>query len=246
MINSIACTIPRPTGGILDDFEEEDDQRGYEDEPEARLWAYLDRLVRETDARIAAGRPRHTVGLTEFRFVMRARILADSEARAAELLDGARSEAASITEAATTEQARVLADAAADADRVRTEAATTAAVDADQVLADADAKAKQLLADARAEADSVTATASGEADQVLADAKVAERLRGPDWNEEGGPDRTVITLTDLERTALDRLRTANEPLNRTNIAKAVRAEGGSIATDRAGQIAVALKQHTVR
>ena len=61
-----------------------------------------------------------------------------------------------------------------------------------------------------------------------------------------GPDRTVITLTDLERTALDRLRTANEPLNRNNIAKAVRTEGGSIATDRAGQIAVALKQHTVR
>ncbi|MFE6023814.1 hypothetical protein ACFQ6O_46535 [Streptomyces sp. NPDC056441] len=69
---------------------------------------------------------------------------------------------------------------------------------------------------------------------------------GPDRKEEGGPDRTVITLTDLERTALDRLRTANEPLNRTNIAKAVRTEGGSIATDRAGQIAVALKQHTVR
>ncbi|MFB1044413.1 hypothetical protein [Streptomyces chrestomyceticus] len=69
---------------------------------------------------------------------------------------------------------------------------------------------------------------------------------GPDLKKEGGPDRTVITLTDLERTALDRLRTANEPLNRTNIAKAVRTEGGSIATDRAGQIAVALKQHTVR
>ncbi|WP_236669487.1 hypothetical protein [Streptomyces antimycoticus] len=70
MINSIACTIPRPTGGILDDFEEEDDQRGYEDEPEARLWAYLDRLVREADARIAAGRPRHTVGLTSGRLVI--------------------------------------------------------------------------------------------------------------------------------------------------------------------------------
>ncbi|MFB6790239.1 hypothetical protein ACFCWT_26655 [Streptomyces olivaceus] len=64
--------------------------------------------------------------------------------------------------------------------------------------------------------------------------------------EDGGPDRTVITLTDLERTALDRLRTEGEPLNRTNIAKAVRTGGGSIATDRAGQIAVALKQHTVR
>ncbi|WP_328698518.1 hypothetical protein [Streptomyces sp. NBC_00342] len=69
---------------------------------------------------------------------------------------------------------------------------------------------------------------------------------GPDRGEDGGPDLTVITLTDRERTALDRLRTANEALNRTNIAKAVRTEGGSIATDRAGQIAVALKQRTVR
>ncbi|WP_329595899.1 hypothetical protein OG195_44845 (plasmid) [Streptomyces sp. NBC_01362] len=79
-----------------------------------------------------------------------------------------------------------------------------------------------------------------------ADQEALDSASGPDRNEEGGPDRTVITLTDLERTALDRLRTANEPLNRTNIAKAVRTEGGSIATDRAGQIAVALKQHTVR
>ncbi|MFD3880392.1 hypothetical protein [Streptomyces microflavus] len=69
---------------------------------------------------------------------------------------------------------------------------------------------------------------------------------GPDRTGQGGPDRTVIELTDRERTALDRLRTANEPLNRTNIANAVRTEGGTIATDRAGQIAVALKQHTVR
>ncbi|MFB6429107.1 hypothetical protein ACFCXC_23845 [Streptomyces microflavus] len=68
---------------------------------------------------------------------------------------------------------------------------------------------------------------------------------GPDRTNSAGPDRTVIELTDLERTALDRLRTANEPLNRTNIANAVRADGGTIATDRAGQIAVALKQHTV-
>ncbi|PJN36612.1 hypothetical protein CG747_32255 [Streptomyces sp. CB02959] len=70
---------------------------------------------------------------------------------------------------------------------------------------------------------------------------------GPASNREtnSGPDRTVITLTDLERTALDRLRSEDRPLNRTNIAAAVRSEGGSIATDRAGQIAVALKQHTV-
>lgn len=79
-----------------------------------------------------------------------------------------------------------------------------------------------------------------------ADETATEDATGPDRNGEGGPDRTVITLTDLERTALDRLRTANEPLNRNNIARAVRTEGGSIATDRAGQIAVALKQHTVR
>ncbi|MFE1785009.1 hypothetical protein ACFW9F_21145, partial [Streptomyces sp. NPDC059506] len=79
-----------------------------------------------------------------------------------------------------------------------------------------------------------------------ADQKAPEGVSGPDRGEDGAPDRTVITLTDLERTALDRLRTEGEPLNRTNIAKAVRAEGGSIATDRAGQIAVALKQHTVR
>ncbi|MER6241509.1 hypothetical protein ABT185_36715 [Streptomyces clavifer] len=76
--------------------------------------------------------------------------------------------------------------------------------------------------------------------------RVPAGTSGPDREEAGGPDRTVITLTDLERTALDRLQTANEPLNRTNIAKAVRTEGGSIATDRAGQIAVAIKQHTVR
>lgn len=69
MITSIACTIPRPTGGILDEFEEDDDRRGYEDEPEARLRVYLDRLVREGDARIAAGRPRRTVGLASGRLV---------------------------------------------------------------------------------------------------------------------------------------------------------------------------------
>ncbi|MFI8343959.1 hypothetical protein ACIF8W_28360 [Streptomyces sp. NPDC085639] len=79
-----------------------------------------------------------------------------------------------------------------------------------------------------------------------ADHEAPEGVSGPDRGEDGGPDLTVITLTDLERTALDRLRTANEPLNRTNIAKAVRTEGGTIATDRAGQIAVALKQHTGR
>lgn len=79
-----------------------------------------------------------------------------------------------------------------------------------------------------------------------ADREAPEGVCGPERGEDGGPDLTVITLTDLERTALDRLRSANEPLNRTNVAKAVRTEGGSIATDRAGQIAVALKQHTVR
>ncbi|MFE9481207.1 hypothetical protein ACFYNM_21700 [Streptomyces spororaveus] len=92
-------------------------------------------------------------------------------------------------------------------------------------------------------------TASGpqDADRTgPAHQEAPDSASGPNRTEEGGPDCTVITLTDLERTALDRLRTANEPLNRTNIAKAVRTEGGAIATDRAGQIAVALKQHTVR
>ncbi|MGW1656607.1 hypothetical protein [Streptomyces atratus] len=68
----------------------------------------------------------------------------------------------------------------------------------------------------------------------------------PDRETDSGPDRTAITLTDLERTALDRLRTEERALNRSNIANAVRTEGGSIATDRAGQIAVALKQNAVR
>ncbi|MFE3556941.1 hypothetical protein ACFXKW_19035 [Streptomyces sp. NPDC059193] len=102
-----------------------------------------------------------------------ARILADGQVLAAELLDGALTEAASITEAASAEQSRLLAAAATDADRVRTEAATTAAADADQVRAAAEATAEQLLADARTEAATVTATAAGEADQVLADANAA-------------------------------------------------------------------------
>ncbi|MGF0167564.1 hypothetical protein ACQRET_26625 [Streptomyces koyangensis] len=100
-----------------------------------------------------------------------ARILADGQALADELLDSARTEAASITEAATAEQSRLLAAAATDADQARTEAATTAAADADQVRAAAEATAEQLLADARTEAGTVTATAAGEAEQVLADAK---------------------------------------------------------------------------
>ncbi|MFE5669084.1 DUF2637 domain-containing protein [Streptomyces niveus] len=102
-----------------------------------------------------------------------ARILADGELRAIELLDGARTEAFSITEAATADQARILDAAQADADQVRTNAATTAAADADQVRADAEATAQQLLVDARLEADTVTKTATGEAEQVLADAKAA-------------------------------------------------------------------------
>lgn len=57
--------------------------------------------------------------------------------------------------------------------------------------------------------------------------------------------RTPLNLTDLERRAVDRIRSEGQPLKRSNIAAAVRAEGGSIATDRAGQIAVALKQHAV-
>ncbi|MBB1260394.1 hypothetical protein [Streptomyces alkaliterrae] len=79
-----------------------------------------------------------------------------------------------------------------------------------------------------------------------ADQKAPDRVSSPDRAATDGPDCTVITLTDLERTALDRLRTEGEPLNRTNIAKAVRTAGGTIGTDRAGKISVALKQHAVR
>ena len=100
-----------------------------------------------------------------------ARILADGEVRAGELLAGARTEAASITEAATAERARILAGAEKDADQVRADATTTAAADTDQMRADAEATAEQLLADARREADTLTTTATGEAHQVLADAR---------------------------------------------------------------------------
>ncbi|WP_327388900.1 DUF2637 domain-containing protein [Streptomyces sp. NBC_01207] len=97
-----------------------------------------------------------------------ARILADGQVRADELLEGARTEAASFTEAVNAEQAQILADAVKEADRVR-----TAAADADQVRATADAAAEQLLADARRQAVTVAVTAAGEAEKVLADAKAA-------------------------------------------------------------------------
>ncbi|WP_424864075.1 DUF2637 domain-containing protein [Streptomyces sp. MMS24-I29] len=125
-----------------------------------------------------------------------ARILADGEQRATELLDGARSEAASITEAATTEQARVLADAAADADRVRAQAATTATGEADQILADAEAKAKQLLADARRQAEELTTTAASQVDEAQAEAAQAAAKALTDAETK----RTEL-LTAAERTA---------------------------------------------
>ncbi|MFC9622058.1 DUF2637 domain-containing protein [Streptomyces sp. NPDC056930] len=100
-----------------------------------------------------------------------ARILADGQVLADELMEGARTEAASFAEAVSAEQAQIIADAMKEADRVRTEAATTAAADADQVRAAANAAAEQLLADARRQADIVAATAAGEAEKVLADAK---------------------------------------------------------------------------
>ncbi|MFJ4972747.1 DUF2637 domain-containing protein [Streptomyces sp. NPDC088755] len=100
-----------------------------------------------------------------------ARILANGQVLATELLDGARTEAASVIEAANAEQSRLLAAAETDADQVRTEAATTAAADADQVRAAAETAAEQLLADARRQADTVAVTAAGEAEKVLADAK---------------------------------------------------------------------------
>ncbi|MFC0602262.1 hypothetical protein [Streptomyces palmae] len=49
--------MTRPTNGVIDDIEREDDQRGYETEPEAALGDLLRRLVREGDAKAArAGR----------------------------------------------------------------------------------------------------------------------------------------------------------------------------------------------
>ena len=68
----------------------------------------------------------------------------------------------------------------------------------------------------------------------------------PDRDEGERRAQKLISLTNLEWAALDRLRSADRPLSRANIAQAVRDGGGTIATDRAGQIAVALKQHTVR
>ncbi|MBB1252569.1 hypothetical protein H3146_04155 [Streptomyces sp. OF3] len=48
-------TLPPPRAGFLEDMEEEDNGRGFEDEPESRrLGTYLHRLVREGDARAAA------------------------------------------------------------------------------------------------------------------------------------------------------------------------------------------------
>ncbi|WP_411119928.1 DUF2637 domain-containing protein [Streptomyces sp. 058-1L] len=113
-----------------------------------------------------------------------ARILADGQVLATELLDGAHTEAASITEAASAEKSRLLAAAVTDADRVRAEAATTAAADADQVraaaetaaekvLADARATVEQLLADARRHAQEVTSTAAAQAEQVSTEAAQA-------------------------------------------------------------------------
>ncbi|MFI0596574.1 DUF2637 domain-containing protein [Streptomyces griseus] len=100
-----------------------------------------------------------------------ARILADGQVRADELMEGARAEAAAFTEAVNAEQAQIIADEMKEADRVRTEAATTAAADADQVRTAAETAAEQLLADAHRQADTVAVTAAGEADKVLADAK---------------------------------------------------------------------------
>ncbi|MFF8747223.1 hypothetical protein [Streptomyces californicus] len=119
-----------------------------------------------------------------------ARILADGEARAADLLESAGTKAASITEAAASEQSRLLAAAQADADQIRTAAAHAAAADADQVRADADATAEQLLADARRQADTVTATVTGEADQALADARAASEQLLDDARRQADEVRT--------------------------------------------------------
>ncbi|MFF0198799.1 hypothetical protein ACFYT5_38435 [Streptomyces anulatus] len=125
-----------------------------------------------------------------------ARILADGEARATELLDDARTEAATITEAAIAEQSRLLAAAATDADRVRTEAATTAAADADQVHAAAEMAVEQLLADARRQAQEATTAAAAQAEQARAEAaQTAARVLA-----DAESARTEL-LAEAERTA---------------------------------------------
>jgi hypothetical protein len=56
VITSMAPPAPRPTGGIVDDQERDDNQRGYErDETDAhhQLGSYLLRLVREGDQHAA-------------------------------------------------------------------------------------------------------------------------------------------------------------------------------------------------
>ncbi|MFI6359544.1 DUF2637 domain-containing protein [Streptomyces sp. NPDC050743] len=148
-----------------------------------------------------------------------ARMLADGQARAGELLNAARTEATAITEAATTEKARILAATAA-ADQIRTEAATSAAADADQVLADAEAKAQQLLAAARSEAHGITTAATGKADQILADARlqaqdVVTEAKEAAREVRAAADRDAATVradADARRTELlaDADRTATE------------------------------------
>lgn len=98
-----------------------------------------------------------------------ARILADGQVLATELLDGAHTEAASITEAASAEKSRLLAAAVTDADQVRAAAETAA----EKVLADARATVEQLLADARRHAQEVTSTAAARAEQVSTEAAQA-------------------------------------------------------------------------
>ncbi|MGR8012239.1 hypothetical protein [Streptomyces hypolithicus] len=123
-----------------------------------------------------------------------ARILADGQVLAAELMEGARTEVASFTEAVNAEQAQIIADAVKEADRVRTEAATTAVADADQVRAAADATAEQLLTDARRQADTVAATATGEAERVLADANAAVEQLLADANRQAQEVTTTAAV----------------------------------------------------
>lgn len=127
-----------------------------------------------------------------------ARILADGQVLADELMEGARTEAASFTEAVNAEQAQIIADAMKEADRVRMEAATTAAADADQVHAEAEAKAEQLLADARRQAQEVTITAAAQAEQVRTEAaQAAAKVLADAENV-----RTEL-LAGAERTAVE-------------------------------------------
>ncbi|MEU1628245.1 hypothetical protein ABZ746_23515 [Streptomyces sp. NPDC020096] len=72
-----------------------------------------------------------------------------------------------------------------------------------------------------------------------------DRTAGPVHESVHDPDRTAITLADAEQAAVNRLRSKGESLSKRSIAREIRSAGGSIASDRAGEIANALKRQPV-